>query len=148
MCHYSCDSSKALWGVRYEVKRNFLVWRPRPSVSDLVSAIKSSVGFSWNLVPMGVLYKHFPGKHEFRENRLSENRILLTVVNDFLPYPYFPHFLTYVNVRNSIWGSPRSAFDISFYCLVWEKFVRGDLRIMPLSNFGSWKSARWKPCIT
>ena len=36
---------------------------------------------------IGVLYKHFSGKHEFRENRLSENPILLKDVNEFLPVP-------------------------------------------------------------
>lgn len=44
-------------------------------------------------VPVAVLYKHFSGKHKFRGNRLSENYILLTDVNEFLPVPVLSTFL-------------------------------------------------------
>ena len=44
-------------------------------------------------VPIGVLYKHFSSKHDFHENLLSENRILLSDVNEFLPLPVLSTFL-------------------------------------------------------
>lgn len=70
------------------------------------------------MVPIGVLYKHFSGKHEFRENRLGENHILLTGVNDFLPVPVLATFFDIRKCAKFNMGD-HHAVPLIFLFIVW-----------------------------
>ena len=61
--------SALVLGVTYELKNDRLMWRPRPSVCDLVSATEPRADFC--NIRYGFLYRRLSRMHDFRVNRPS-----------------------------------------------------------------------------